>query len=299
MILSALAGCCVLCEACTLDFLDFLEECNVNAFRIINPACRIGACYNVNAHLLCLLDCIDRNIACTCHCSCLACDVDAVDLKKFFCQIKEAVTCSLCSCERAAVCKALTCQNTFIKACDSLILAIKETDFTSAYADIAGRYVCVSADMSVELCHETLAEPHDLIVGFTLRVEVGTALAAADRKTCEAVLEDLLEAKELDDAEIYGRMKSETSFVRSDRAVELNAIAAVHLYLAVIIYPRYAEHNDSLRLNESFQKCEIPVVLLIRFNDYTDRLENFLDCLDKFRLCSVLLLYTCDYLINI
>jgi uncharacterized protein with PIN domain len=52
-----------------------------------------------------------------------------------------------------------------------------------------------------------LAEAHDLAVGAALGIEVRAALAAADRHAGERVLEDLLEAEELDDAEIDGGWK--------------------------------------------------------------------------------------------
>ena len=68
---------------------------------------------------------------------------------------------------------------------------------TSAYADIACRYVRVSADVSVELGHEALAESHNFSVGFALGIEVGAALAAADGKAGQGVLEDLPKPRNL------------------------------------------------------------------------------------------------------
>jgi hypothetical protein len=58
----------------------------------------------------------------------------------------------------------------------------------------------IGADVLAELGHEALAEAHDLGVGLALGVEVRAALAAADGQRGEGVLEDLLEAEELDDA---------------------------------------------------------------------------------------------------
>ena len=235
MILSVRTSCCVLCKACALNFLDLLEGGNIDSVRIIDPACGIGACEHLYAELLSLLNSIDSNVAGACDSCCLACNVNAVDLEKLFCKVQKTVACSLCSCKRSAVCKALACEDALIEACDSLILAIKVADLASACADVAGRYVNVCADMSVELCHEALAEFHDFIVGLALRVEVGTALAAADRKACQAVLEYLLETKELDDAEVYGRMETKTSLVRTDCAVVLYTEATVDLDIAIVI----------------------------------------------------------------
>lgn len=51
--------------------------------------------------------------------------------------------------------------------------------------------------MAAQLRHEGLAEAHDLVVGAPLGVEVGTALGATHRQRRQGVLQDLLEAKEL------------------------------------------------------------------------------------------------------
>ena len=141
MILSVRTSCCVLSKTCALDFLDLFQGRDIDTVRIIDPACGIGACKDLDAELLSLLNCIDRNVACACDSSCLACDINAVDLEELLGQLKKTIACSLCSCERSAVCKALACENALIKACNSLVLAIQITDLTSACADIAGRNV--------------------------------------------------------------------------------------------------------------------------------------------------------------
>ena len=63
---------------------------------------------------------------------------------------------------------------------------------------------------------KALAEAHNLSVGLALRVEVGAALAAAHGQRGKAVLEDLLEAQELDDAQVDGRMQAQAALVGSD-----------------------------------------------------------------------------------
>ena len=50
--------------------------------------------------------------------------------------------------------------------------------------------------MAVQFRHETLAEPHDLIVAAALGVEIGAALGAAHGKAGEAVLQNLLKTQE-------------------------------------------------------------------------------------------------------
>ena len=85
---------------------------------------------------------------------------------------------------------------------DALVLAEQVADLAAADADVARGHVGVVADVPVELGHERLAEPHDLLVGAVPRVEVRPALATADRQPCQRVLEDLLERQEgVDDPE--------------------------------------------------------------------------------------------------
>jgi hypothetical protein len=49
-------------------------------------------------------------------------------------------------------------------------------------------------------------------------------------------------------------METKTSFVGSDRAVELYAIAIVDTCLTVVIYPRYAEKDLAFRCYKALQK---------------------------------------------
>lgn len=88
---------------------------------------------------------------------------------------------------------ALTSQNAFILVNDSLVLAEEVADFCRLHPG-PSRNVSVRSDVSVQLSHECLAESHYFCVGFAVRIEVRTALAAADRKSSQTVLEDLFES---------------------------------------------------------------------------------------------------------
>jgi hypothetical protein len=46
--------------------------------------------------------------------------------------------------------------------------------------------------------HVTLAEAHDLVIGSTSELEIGTAFSTAERETCQRVFEGLLEPKEFE-----------------------------------------------------------------------------------------------------
>ena len=53
-----------------------------------------------------------------------------------------------------------------------LILSEQITNLTCTYTDITSWYVLVGTDMTVELCHESLAELHHLIVALAADREV-------------------------------------------------------------------------------------------------------------------------------
>ena len=53
-------------------------------------------------------------------------------------------------------------------------------------------------------------------------------------------------------------MEAQSALIRPDGAVELNTEAAVHLHLAVIVYPGHSEHNLPFRLDQPFQQGLLP-----------------------------------------
>ena len=203
-------------------------------------------------------------------------------------EVAQTVSGSLGTSEGAAPLQALAGQNADILVADSLVLAEHVADLTGTGADVACRYVGVSADVLAQLGHECLAETHNLSVGLALRIEVGTALAAADRQSGQAVLEDLLEAQELDDGCAYGRMQTDAALVRSDCGVELEAEAAVDLNLAVVVNPCDAELYAALRLNDALEYAGLNEIRTA-LSDRLQGLENFEYCLLEFRLIRVAL----------
>jgi hypothetical protein len=140
--------------------------------------------------------------------------------------------------------------------------------------------------VAVHLRHEGLAEAHHLAVGAAPGVEVGAALGAADRHARERVLEDLLEAEELDDAEVDGRMEAEAALVGAKRAVELDAEAPVDLHLAGVILPGHAEDDLPLRLADPLDDPMTAVLGELR-QHRSERAEHLAHRLMEFRLAGV------------
>ena len=157
---------------------------------------------------------------------------------------------------------------------NAFVLAEHVADFAAAHADVAGRNVGVLAQVAIQFGHEALAETHDFVIGFAFGIEIGTAFAAADRQAGQRVFEDLLETEKLDDSQINGRMEAQAAFVGPQRAVELNAEAAVDLYLALVVLPGYPEDDLAFRFTDSFDDSALEIFGVLCY-DRSERFEDF------------------------
>jgi len=93
-----------------------------------------------------------------------------------------------------------------------------------------------------------------------VRVEVGPALAAADALVGQGVLEDLLEAEELDDARVDAGVEAQAALVGAQGRVELDAEAAVDVHRPGVVDPRHAEDDLALRLDDALQERVVGVM---------------------------------------
>ena len=140
--------------------------------------------------------------------------------------------------------------------------------------------------MTVKLGHERLAEAHDLAVALALGIKIGAALGTAHGETGERVFEGLLESEEFDDRRIHARVQTQTALVGTDGGIELYAVAAIHLYFTIVIYPRDAECDKSFGFDESLDDARLNDVWA-RFKHRLDRFENFFYRLDELRLAGI------------
>ncbi len=167
------------------------------------------------------------------------------------CEIGCAVAGGLGPDEASAVIEPLAGENAGVFVGDLLVVAVHVTDFTAAHADVAGGNVAVGADVPEEFPHEGLGELHHFHVRFAFGIEIGAALAAAHGKRGQRVLEYLLEAQKLDDAQVYRGVETKSALVGADGVVELNAETAVDLYIAFVVQPGHAEHDHAVGLNDA------------------------------------------------
>lgn len=116
--------------------------------------------------------------------------------------------------------------------------------------------------MLSELAHESTAKLSDLIVGFPLRIEISTTLAAAHVQAGQRILEDLLEAQELQDGQVHGWVESKTTLVWTKGRVELDSVATVDLDFALVVLPDNSELDYSLRYGGDLEGFLVFWVLL-------------------------------------
>lgn len=133
--------------------------------------------------------------------------------------------------ERATPAAALTGENTLPRVADLLVLAEHEADLTAGNTDITSGNVSVLTDVLAQLGHEGDTEAANLVVGLALGVEVRATLATTHVKAGQGILEDLLEAEELQDGQVNGRVETQTTLVGAEGGVELDTETAVDLDL--------------------------------------------------------------------
>lgn len=87
-------------------------------------------------------------------------------------------------------------------------------------------------------------------------------------------------------------METETALVRTDRAVELDAIAGVGLNLTLVVNPGDTESKDTVRFNHTLHDLGFFEFRMLIIH-ILDRFKNLLYCLEIFVLSRILGLEAC------
>ena len=117
-------------------------------------------------------------------------------------------------------------------------------------------------------------------------VKIGSALSATHGQGGQAVLEDLLEAEELQNAQIDAGVEAQSALVGPDGGVELHPIPPVDLDVPVVIGPRHAELDDALRLDHAL-KQRMALIAGVGFNERYDGLGDLFNSLDELGLVGI------------
>jgi len=140
--------------------------------------------------------------------------------------------------------------------------------------------------VTAKLRHQALTESHDLTLGLALRVEIRTALGASHHQAREGVLQDLLEAKELDDAQINCGVETDAALVGTEGAAELDAKTPVDAEIAFVVLPGNAEDDLPFRLDQAIDDPR-PDVLRTPIKNRNQAVQHFLDRLMELRFAGV------------
>src|ERR1700692_4764850 len=109
------------------------------------------------------------------------------------------------------------------------------------------------------------------MVGLTTRVEIGAALAPTHGQSGQAVLEGLLERKELQHALSDTGVEANAALVGADRVVVLYPPTTLHADVALVVLPTDPKADDAIRLGHAAQNLVLMVLLLV-----ADELEHVL-----------------------
>ena len=286
MILRAGAALGILPDTAALHLLQLLDEVQVNAGGIVDIARRVGHGDHLSPHLGSLLAGVDGHVAGAGDHHGGAVEAPAVGTEHVVREVAEAIARGLLPGEASAVAEALAGEDAGKLVAEALILTEEVADLPAAHADVPGGDVGIRADVLEKLRHEALAEAHDLGVRLALGVKVAAALAATDGEAGEAVLEDLLEAQELDDAEVHRGVEAQAALVGADGAVELHPVTPVHVDAAGVIHPGHPELDAPLRLHQAVHDA-LPDKLRPGLHHGLQGLQHLVDGLQKLRLGGV------------
>ena len=245
--------------------------------------------------MLCLLGSVGSNVSGAGDADRFACERIVLLGKHVGEEVNRAVAGCLGASEGAAEGEAFTGQDAGPLIAKALVLAKHVADLSCAGANVTSWHVGVWTNVAGKLSHKGLAKRHNLAVRLALWIEVRAAFAAAHWKRGQGVLEDLLEAKELQDRQVNCWMETKAALVRSNCRVKLDAVSAINLNVASVVNPGDAEHNNALWLNKTLEQCGF-LELWMSIKCRLDGGKNFFCCLDKLRLICVTLFKLCDYL---
>ena len=169
-------------------------------------------------------------------------------LQHFVQVVHSAVTGGFRTGQGTAVGKALTGEHAvFPGALQASVLSEQVPDFSAAYAHISCRDIGFRTDVTVKSGHKALAKTHDLTFRPSCGIKIRTALAAANRKSGQGILENLFKAQEFDNAGADIFLKAQTALVGAYGTVELATIPDVCMYFSKVVYPNDPEGKHPLR----------------------------------------------------
>src|ERR1022692_462662 len=247
----------ILADASALHVLQFDDPGQllaVDAVGIVDYAARVGHGHRLRAEIQQLLDGILRDVAAARYQADFAFERIFPALQHFTGEVHAAITSGFGTNQRTAPRQAFAGEDAGKFIPQTLVLSEQETDLAPAHANVAGRDVGVRSDVPRQFGHEALAEAHHFVVTLALGIEIRPALAAAHGQRSERILEDLFERQEFQNAKVHRGVEAQSALVWADGAIHLDAETTVDLDFSLTVKPGHAEHDDPLRLDNSFEQ---------------------------------------------
>lgn len=94
--------------------------------------------------------------------------------------VDETISSSLRPDQRSSPSSTLSSQDTLELVLVLLVCTKEISDFTSTNSDITSWDISVSANVTAELAHESIAELSDLVVGFAFWIEIGSSFSTSN-----------------------------------------------------------------------------------------------------------------------
>ena len=92
-------------------------------------------------------------------------------------------------------------------------------------------------------------------------------------------------------------METQSALVGTDCRVELDAVAQVHLYFALVVDPGHAEGDDALGFHDALHNLRF-LKLRVLVVDVFDRFQNLAHCLQVLQLARMLALQALHDFLN-
>ena len=291
----------VLLDTSTTDVLEFKDVVHLllgQSFGIIDETIGVAQSEHLGTQTHRFLCGILRYITCAGDADTLALERLATGSQHRLSEIASTVTGCLGAHERTTPQLAFAGQRAGELVAKTFVLTKEETDLTSAYAYITGRYVGICANVALQLGHKRLTETHHLGITFATRREITSALGAAHRQRGQRVLEGLLEGEELHNRQVHRLVETYTAFVRANGAIHLHTESAVDLHFALIVHPRHTEHYHALGFNDALHDLLLAQIR-VRHDHRRYTFHYFADGLVKLLLARVFLNQVGHKLVNI
>jgi hypothetical protein len=135
----------------------------------------------------------------------------------------------------------------------AFVLSVHVTNFAATNANVTSRYVGIGTNVALQFGHEAWQKRITSLSDFPFGSKSEPPLPPPIGKVVKAVFENLFESQEFQNTQVNSWVKAQATFVRANGAVHLDTETTVDLDFAVVVDPRYTEHDYTLWFNHALK----------------------------------------------